>query len=90
MKLAKNGKVSKVSVAPAETDESGLVCRLGCMGRVPTSRVSSGRMCRIGQECVGNKKKAVMKTSSLQAGVLWGRVLSHAADFTKTEIYTRM
>lgn len=90
MKLAKNGKVSKVSVAPAGTDESGPVCRLRCTGRVPTRRVSSGRICRIGQECVGNKKKTVMKTSSLKAGVLWGRVLPHAADFTKTEICTCM
>lgn len=90
MKLAKNGKVSKVSVAPAGTDESGPVCRLGCTGRVPTSRVSSGRMCRKRQECEGNKKKTVMRMSSLKAGVLWVRVLPHAADFTKTEVYTCM
>lgn len=44
MKLAKNGKESKALVAPAETDEPGLVYRAGYKLRVPSHRVSGGRM----------------------------------------------
>lgn len=58
MKLAKNGKESKASVAPAETDEPGLVCRAGYKLRVPSRRVSGGRMAQIGQAHVGNKGKS--------------------------------
>lgn len=49
MKLAKNGKVQKVSeeaVTSAAKDESGPVCRLHGKGRRPSDRVPGGRMYR--------------------------------------------